>query len=151
MFHANTVSQARCGSCTKRRLVNSEGAHTEPPLVTTMSWILRARGSGVLCLGGCRLPGEPQGAAALPGDSSRGSKGGGRCPGRVPTPLTFLTGRWPELPRGTHPSLRSLGAAGHPASGDRHPCRPQRRVWMLPFVFDPKYDRLFRTGGTRRD
>ena len=31
MFHANTVSQARCGSCTKRRLVNSEGARTEAP------------------------------------------------------------------------------------------------------------------------
>lgn len=44
---------------------------------------------------------------------------------------------WPELPRGTHPSLGSLGAAGRPASGDHPPCRPRRRLWMLPFVIDP--------------
>ena len=131
LFHANTVSQARHGSHTKRRLVNRERAHT-------VNWILRARRPvGVLCLGGCRLPGEPQGAAALSWGSSRGSKEGGALAGTPgPSPASQPGG---QNSLGDPHQPQEPGGCRAPVSGDHQPCRPQRRAWMLPFVFDPEY------------
>ena len=91
----------------------AKGHAQRPPLVTTMSWILRARvPSGVLCLGGCRLPGEPQGAAALPGDSSRGSKGGGGVPAGSPRSSPSSPGGGQNSPGGPTPASGAWGLQG---------------------------------------
>lgn len=95
---------------------------------------------------GVASQGEPHGVAALPRGSSRGEQGR-RCPGRDPRPLTPTHS---QVARGIHTRHRSLGAAGHPVSGDHPLCRLERRVWMLPFLSDPEYSsELEELDGTR--
>ena len=75
--------------------------------------------------------------------------GGARreVPWRDPRPLTPPHS---QVARGIHTRHRSLGAAGHPVSGDHPLCRLQRRVWMLPFLSDPEYSsELEELDGTR--
>lgn len=131
LFHANTFSQARRGSHTKRRLVNSERAHT-------VNWILRARRPmGVLCLGGCRLPGEPQCAAALPWGSSRGSKEGGALAGTSgPSPASQPGG---QNCLGDPHQPQEPGGCRAPRVWRPPAMQAAEAAWMLPFVFDPEY------------
>ena len=111
MFHANTSAKPDAAHAQREGWLIAKGHTQSPPRHRRELDAKSSRALGGAVSGWVSPPGEPQGAAALPGGSSRGSKGGG-VPAGSPRPSPSSPGGGQNSPGGPTPASGAGGLRG---------------------------------------